>query len=239
MSPRIKRTMRFEQTASMPKHALAAVYDLEGFSRFFSQPDVQDYVPRFLNHVSDAVTVTFAGGHSYWLDPPQDATPLLAPVHQKFLGDGMLLVWTPERGQNSFSEGFLRALCNRLWNLKFMFHRVVEKAADDVPVAEVPRSIRVGLARGTVFQLSRQNSRQKEFIGYAINLASRLQSYCPGIGLMASARLQLPQKLLDKHGYRRVVATQLEGFPKEIVIVDADEYDSLDEGTRDRLFEPI
>lgn len=45
-------TFRFTGKASYPRNAVALLYDLEGFSRFFNQPDVQDYVPTFLNHVS-------------------------------------------------------------------------------------------------------------------------------------------------------------------------------------------
>ena len=39
-------TFKFELPASRPKQGLVVIYDLEGFSRFFNQPDVQDYMYR-------------------------------------------------------------------------------------------------------------------------------------------------------------------------------------------------
>jgi class 3 adenylate cyclase len=104
---------------------------------------------------------------------------------------------------------------------------------------EVPRRIRFGLARGTVYKLMGQRQEKNEYIGFCINLASRLQRYCPELGFIASARLGLPKATLDKHRYRRVIATKLRGFPKEVVIVDKMEYQQLDQAVKDRLFEEI
>lgn len=59
-------TFKFSDKASYPKNALALMYDLEGFSRFFNQPDVQNYVPAFLNHVSEAMSVVLFSGNAYW-----------------------------------------------------------------------------------------------------------------------------------------------------------------------------
>ena len=61
------RRFEFDSTASHPKHGIAMIYDLEGFSRFFNQPDVQDYVPKFLNLVSEALSIAIYGGKAYWL----------------------------------------------------------------------------------------------------------------------------------------------------------------------------
>jgi hypothetical protein len=139
--------MKFVSQASRPHHALALIYDLEGFSRFFNQPDVQDYVPRFLNHVSSAISVSLFGGDSYWTGGTKHISALLPPIHQKFLGDGALYIWTPAKGQNTFEPKFLTYLCNRLWTLKNQFRRILEEAACDVPVVDVPSKIRFGLAR--------------------------------------------------------------------------------------------
>jgi len=67
-------------------------------------------------------------------------------------------------------------------------------------------------------------------------LASKLQHYCPQLGFIASARLNLPNALLEKHGYKRVIATRLPGFPKEIVIVDKREFEALGPQLRGELF---
>lgn len=236
----MEATVRFDSTASSPRHGLALVYDLEGFSKFFNQPDVQDYVPQFINTVSAAVSVTLFGGDAYWLgDENKMYKPLsIRPLHEKFLGDGALYVWldTPDK---KITTPVIANLCNRLWTLKTNFSKVVAASFDDVPVVDVPRRIRFGLARGTIFELTRRSEQEKEYIGFCLNLASRLQKYCPDLGFIASARLRLPAQKLTQYGYTRVVATEIKGFPREIVVVDSDEYDHLDTHVRDALFEPL
>jgi hypothetical protein len=79
-------------------------------------------------------------------------------------------------------------------------------------------------------------SRSKEYVGYCINLASRLQKHCPEIAFVASARVRLPETTLRRHGYIRVIAKTLRSFPPEIVIVDKDDYDGLSQETREQYF---
>lgn len=230
---------KFKPTASPPTNGVALLYDLEGFSRFFNQPDVQDYVPTFLNHVNAAVGTCLFGGNAFWLNSPKEYTALTrTPIHEKFLGDGALYVWLAETDA-PLTVSFVRALCNRLWNLKNRFEVVVKKSLDEVPVADVPSKIRFGLARGTIYELISEESERKEYIGFCINLASRLQKYCPELGFIASARMGLTEADLSKSGYIRTVAKKIPGFPREVVVVDQNEYESLDAVTRDRLFDSL
>jgi class 3 adenylate cyclase len=215
------------------------VYDLEGFSRFFNQPDVQDYVPVFINHVSSAVSTCIYGGKQYWVDDgrTEDALPSL-PLHEKFLGDGAMYIWL-DRDDAPITSDFTRQLCNRLWNLKTMFDEVLRAATDILPVLDVPSRIRFGVAAGTIYELRRPGSGGREYIGFCINLASRLQKYCPELGFIASARIGLPQAMLEEHKYTKVVAKSLKGFPREVVIVDKGEWDALGPTPRDALFESL
>jgi class 3 adenylate cyclase len=228
--------IKFTPKASRPKNGLALIFDLEGFSAFFNKPDVNDYVSRFLNHVFDAVSTVIEGGSAYWDRRIRKPDPLsLQPVHVKFLGDGALYVWTTKEGKD-FSTSFITNLCNRIFNLKIWFDQVRTKCEDDVPVVDLPARIRFGVARGTVFELSHSGSRRREYIGFCINLASRLQSYCPELGFIASARVMIPATVLKKHGYIKVVATKLKGFPNELVLVDSAEFNNLAEARRLELF---
>lgn len=240
MARRIETTIHFDPKASRAKHAIVLIYDLEGFSRFFNQPDVQDYVPKFLNHISAVFQTILLGGVAYWRKSRKESyelTRLSAPIHEKFLGDGALYVLTPPGAVGSFTDEFVVYLCNRLWNLQNNFERVLRRAADEVPVFELPKRIRFGLASGTVYELTCRRTARKEYIGFCINLASRLQKYCPELGFIASARIGLTEETLEKHGYRKVVATKIRGFPKEIVIVDNNEFEGLDPDLRETLFE--
>lgn len=239
MARKIERTFTFDSQASRPKHAVALIYDLGGFSRFFNQPDVQDYVPKFINLVSKAVSIIFFGGVHYWMEREEEISRIQAPIHEKFLGDGALYLWIPPKDSNTFTSEFIINLCNRLWNLKNDFDIVLKKAADEIPVFELPTQIRFGLARGTIYELTYKNSTNKEYIGFCINLASRLQKYCSDLAFIASARIDLQAKTIREHGYIKVAATKLKGFPKEIVIVDKAEYEELEANVKKELFEPL
>jgi len=105
-----------------------------------------------------------------------------------------------------------------------------------VPVLEVPRKVRFGLARGSVYELRTQDATACEYIGFSINLASRLQKYCPELGFIASARLIFSDSEIARHGFMKVVATQLRGFTDEIVVIDRVEYEALPDDIRNRLF---
>jgi len=232
-------TIHFDTKASRPKHAIVMIYDIEGFSKFFNQPDVQEYVPRFLNHISNVIKTAIYGGRDYWTTSPESLPPLLAPVHEKFLGDGGLYVWLPPENQKEFSSTFVTELCNRLWNIQNGFETIRKKCVEDIPVYELPRGIRFGLSRGTVYELTNQKTREREYIGVSINLASRLHKYCSELAFIASARVEIPEVILNKFGYIKVIAVKVKGFPKEIVIVDKNEYSKLSEEIRNEIFESL
>jgi len=232
-------TIRFDPEASLPKQGVALVYDLEGFSRFFNQPDVNNYVPKFLNKVNEALGTVIFGGEAYWTPDKTTLSPLATPVHEKFLGDGALILWTHDSSATSNPEDLAVVLCNRLWNLKTCFSEVLKRCADDVPVVDLPSRIRFGLAAGSIFELHRAGGEQREYIGFCINLASRLQKYCPHLGFIASARLGLPAAMLAEHGYIKVVAKKIKGFPREIVLMDESEYLDLDRSLKSSLFDSI
>ena len=228
----------FKPRASRARNGISVIFDLGEFSKFFSQPDVHDYIPRYLNHVTRCIEIALFGGVQFWNPEPDVLRPLaLLPVHRKFLGDGALYIWTPKKDTGTFGENFVNYLSNRLWNLQNEFRRINKACSDDVPVFELPTTLRIGVARGTIFELSFEKSTAKEYIGICINLASRLQKYCPGLNFLASARLGLTHDRIEQHGYMRVVATKIRGFPKEIVIVDKEGFSNLHEETRDDLFE--
>src|SRR5438552_16533480 len=145
-------TIQFDSKASHPQRGLVVVYDLEGFSRFFNQPDVQEYVPGFINHVSAAISTCIYGGSHYWTTQAEQTAGLSnVPVQEKYLGDGAMYIWL-ETDKSSLGEEFAGNLCNRLWNLKTGFKKVLEAAADLLPVVDVPGRIRFGVAAGTIYE---------------------------------------------------------------------------------------
>lgn len=232
---------QFKPSASLPQQALVMIFDLEGFSKFFSQPDVQDYVPKFMNIVLSAIESCFNGvGTAYWLpsdDKQKDKAYVKFPevIHSKFLGDGALYIWS----YNSFTEMQRVYLINRLWKLKTYFHKIVEKAADEIPILDIPKNIRFGISAGTIYKLTYANSNKEEYVGYSINLASRLQSYCRQIGITISGRVNIKTDVLERSNYIKVIVKNIKGFPQEVVVVDKHDYDKLDADTRAAIFELI
>jgi len=209
------------------------IFDLEGFSNFFSQPDVQEYVPQYLNIILEAIDVAINGGESYWHEKTRELPALPQPIHSKFLGDGALYIWK----YKDFEYNQLATLVNRFYALRFNFSKILSRAAEVAPVIDIPKNIRFGIAAGSVYKLTYKNSNKEEFIGYSINLASRLQSYCRDIGFIISARLNIKSKDLEVNEYVKKVAKNLKGFPKEFVLIDRDDYKDLSEQLKSELFE--
>jgi class 3 adenylate cyclase len=228
----------FKSTASFPEHAIVMTFDLEGFSQFFSQPDVHNYVPKYLNVVMEALDLIINGGDLYWgsdtkIKKFKVGKSMPKPMHSKFLGDGALYVWR----YHDFTAATIINLVNSLFNFANGFEKVVQKATEDVPVVDYPKRIRIGISAGSVYKLTYSNSNKEEYIGYCINLASRLQNYCRELGFLVSARLSLSSSQLQKDDYVKVVATKIKGFPRELVIVDKASFINLSETRRNELFE--
>ncbi len=58
-------------------------------------------------------------------------------------------------------------------------------------------------------------------------------------GYDASARLNVPNQRLSKSKYKKVIAIKLKGFPREIVIVNEEEFNSLKPKIKKELFEEL
>jgi len=227
-------TLAFVAKSSSPFKGLAVIFDLAGFSTFFNEAGDQEYVPTFLNEVLNTVRIAIGGGEPYWYESKIPARALEPPVHVKFLGDGALYVWKlPE--DSAEAERLRIYLCNRLFNIHNNFEKILDHIAEEVPVVGLPPSIRFGVASGVLYELTREDG-ASEFIGFPINLASRLQSYCRGLGFIVSAHLGFTTDQLKQFGYSRVVATNVPGFPPQLVLVDENEYKKLDKEVKANLF---
>jgi class 3 adenylate cyclase len=225
------QVIKFAPEASPPIKAVVVMADLEGFSRFFSQPDVHLYVPRFLNHIFSALNLSFEGGIIPWLDRKEATRGFPRPIHSKFQGDGALYIWEQNEGLD-MTEFFCM-----LDLFQSNYKKIIANCIEDIPVADVPKRIRFGIAAGSVYKLTYEDGSGSEYIGYAINLASRLQKYCREFGFIASARVDLRPKFLNEMSYVRVIAKELRGFPREIVIVGKREFAALDESRKASLFD--
>lgn len=231
----------FHTKGTPGREAVVVAFDLEGFSQFFTQQDVQLHAPDFLNVVLDAFHAIFRPGRPYWIregveveNPIQN---LPEPTFVKFMGDGGLYIWIAPNEDEPIDAQFQAYLMNFVWLFKRSFPRVVERARKVVPLVTLPERIRFGITRGAVYGLKRPGQLEPvDYIGFTINLAARLQSYCRELGFVASARVRIDPALAEQYDWQRVTATKLRGFQPEIVYVDKHEYEALDEKIKTSLF---
>ncbi|WP_158824752.1 hypothetical protein [Mucilaginibacter lacusdianchii] len=224
--------------ANNPTLGLAMIFDVSGFTNFFNKPDLQYYITDYINHVIECVEITIYGGIDYWTTYPEKLKSLQKPSLRKFLGDGLLYIWEENDTAYLKNSKFKIDLINRVWNLQTYFKEVNKKLHEIIPIADLPKSIKFGLAQGTVYKLSEADGGQ-DYIGPCINLASRLVKYCPEINFICSARLNLPLQDISNNGYMKIIANEIRSFEYEIVIIDQDDYLSLKEEDKARLFKEL
>jgi class 3 adenylate cyclase len=156
---------------SKPTDAIAAVFDLDGFTQFCNQIDPHLSVPSFLHPFLS------------WLMKQKDEEEGVAlwcplPFFTKFMGDGLLVIWS-SRG---LSQAAMRNVIASAWSICKKYHHEFLPSLKS-RVSEPPSRLRVGLARGTVYSVGEGN----DYVGSCINMASRLQKL-PGIGFAFNRR---------------------------------------------------
>jgi class 3 adenylate cyclase len=228
--------LQFLRDVRVVPNALVVVWDLEGFSSFASQPDAKRYVADFLNEVFTVFEASIAGDCAWLFDHETHLRPPFPPVYRKFLGDGALLLWLVGHGREELQESDVKQLLVILWLFQQDFPKLVQRISHDIPLVDLPKRIRIAVSAGEVLQLQYENSDGCEYIGHALNLASRLQNYHPAVGFIVSHRVQ-------PNGFRgilqKVVATRIKGLPREIVWVGAAELAAIPETSRGELFADV
>lgn len=200
--------------------ALAAIFDLSGFTNFCSQVDphlaVPEYLSQFLDWLFDAIkrelTIrNYNKGKVLWTQ-----LPFLA----KFLGDGVLFLWdTSNLTENGVCNivGILHEICKEYHD---SFYQEVKKR-----VVNPPSTLRCGIARGRVFSVGNA----EDYVGPCINIATRLQK----LGLLTfcfSRRGLDVKKNMDKTWWNVFVEKriQLRGIGRnELVWIVKKEFDNL------------
>ncbi|MFC1903121.1 hypothetical protein ACFLX4_03535 [Chloroflexota bacterium] len=146
--------------------AIAAVFDLSGFTNFCSQVDphlaVPEYLSRFLDWLFTEIKDVFVRETSetetiLWAD-----LPFLA----KFLGDGALFLWDTKNMGGA-------EICNvvtSLWEICQSYVQVFYPSIRKV-VTKPPALLRCGISRGQVFSVGNG----EDYSGPCINVAARLQ----------------------------------------------------------------
>lgn len=262
--PHIKRE-RFDQftanvldlgdltTPTRDVDAIAAIFDLAGFTKFCTQIDPQlaisEYLAAFLDWLfatvkreslvdeSDLASGTTpkrkrkAGARTALKDDGSIPTFAMLPFFAKFMGDGMLFLWnTSGLTEQTICSvpAILMQVCAS-YELEFL-----PKIA--FTVADPPEMLRCGIARGKVFSVGNGN----DFVGPCINMASRLQKL-GAMQIAFSRRGFNADKFMDAHMRGHFVlkmAPIREIGENELVYIDKDHFDNLPDGEKALFEEP-
>lgn len=231
----------FEDVTATPKEVVILIYDFENFTTFLSIPDIHRDLARYLTFVDQEVRKIFLGGKPAYDAPDEAETPKLeiSIIHEKFLGDGALFIGEVKPSGPEARDSELNELCSRAWNTKEFFERVNSAAMKFMPVTDLPERIRIGITYGTVLELPRSDG-EKEYIGYAINLAARLQKYAGQASFLASARLPRADKWLSENNFVKVRAKALRGRNTELVFIDKSDFEQSQSSAEGKdLFEAV
>lgn len=202
--------------------AIAAVFDLSGFTNFCNQPDPHLAVPEFLSQFLDwlfkeikkeFVQNTYDEGKELWAD-----LPFLA----KFLGDGALFLWDAQNMSDTAMRNVVVSLSNICGHYRAQLYPKVKAV-----VVDPPDTLRCGIARGRVFSVGNG----QDYVGPCINIASRLQqlshlTFCfsrRGLDIYKSKSKAVRQHFVEKCVTIRGIGEN------ELVWVVKEEFDKLPE----------
>lgn len=146
--------------------ALAAMFDLQGFTDFCNQIDphlvVPEYLDQFLSWLFDEVR------RQLTVESTNDKVYLWArlPFYAKFMGDGVLFLWDTQHFASPSEYGNIVSAMDDICDA---FGKFRDQTAKEF--ARVPRQLRCGLARGQVIAVGDG----ADYVGPCINMAARLQ----------------------------------------------------------------
>jgi len=201
-------------------NALAAIFDLEGFTTFCSQLDPQLVVPEYLG---EFLPWLFRDIATRFTKERKDGTVLIwgsLPFFAKFTGDGVLFLWDTEHCKG------LKGIGNVVISLREISDdyasRFLPKAKAEH--ARAPSRLRVGICRGQVLSIGDGN----DYVGPCINMVSRLQKL-GSLSFAVSRRGFDPAKCFPSRADQYVVKTTAirQIGDDELIVLRKDEYDNL------------
>lgn len=216
---------------SIRVEALAASFDLTGFTRFCSQVDPHLCVPEFLSSFLDwlfeqlrteLVDVSYEKGKMLWA-----ALLFMA----KFTGDGVLFLWDTEGMTPKSIGNVIASLANICQKYAAVFYPEMKRR-----VSEAPKTLRCGIARGAVFSVGDR----EDYVGPCINIACRLHKLST-LSFCFSQRGLAIEKHMTEDSVKRFLLKRvsIRGIgDNELVYVFDDEFAQLPEADKDSFTQP-
>jgi class 3 adenylate cyclase len=201
--------------------ALAAFYDLEGFTSFCNQVDSHLVIPEFLKQFIDWLFLSLAREAKQSEQEGRIVTWGTLPFYIKFLGDGILFLWDTDLSHHPTDIG------NIVTNL-YLVARGYQ--GDFLPDARrhfshPPSRLRCGVARGQIITVGNG----EDYVGSCINIAARLQKLSQLTFAVSRRGIDLGRAWTTADfGKLALKAVDLRGIgPGELVYVAAKEFEDL------------
>jgi hypothetical protein len=200
--------------------AIAAVFDLEGFTQFCKQIDPHLAVPVFLEHFLNWFFEKIKEETKHKEQENGIATYHDLPILTKFLGDGILVIWDT-KNMPPIAQANIITSCSQICAkyLKEFYPKIKSKVTD------APKRIRCGVAKGNIFSVGNG----EDYVGPCINFASRLQKL-PGLLFAFSDRgFKVEENWAEQDLPKWVVKkVQIRGIGEsELVYIRKHEYTAL------------
>ncbi len=158
--------------------AVAAVFDLEGFTKFCGQIDPQLSVPNYLNKFLSWLMEQIK---KETINSESDEGVLLwhpLPFLTKYTGDGLLILWDSSTMSATSLANLIISLLNICRNYPAQLLSQVKHS-----IVSPPLALRCGIARGTVYSVGED----ADYVGSCINMAARIQKL-PGLSFAFNCR---------------------------------------------------
>lgn len=212
--------------------AVAAVFDLQGFTRFCNQTDPQFSLPEFLSAFLEWLFEIIRQEHTTKVHPEgvQLFSPL--PFYAKFMGDGVLMLW-------DVADANTVQIRNIVHSCKLICDKYITTFYEEIAgrVSYPPRVLRCGVARGNVFTVGDGN----DYVGSCINLAARIQK-TPGASFAFCPRgMHLHESIASDFFKKSIVVKKMSirGIGDgELIAVLKKEYDAMGEEDQKLLLAP-
>jgi len=210
--------------------ALAAVFDLSGFTNFCSKVDphlsVPEYLSRFLYWLFDEIRTEFTAKGYHKSKALWAELPFLA----KFSGDGVLFLWDTSNMTETRICNIVVSLLCICREYRNTFYREIKMV-----VGSPPKVLRCGIARGRVFSVGNG----QDYVGSCINIASRLQKLSDLTFCFSQRGFDIEQDMeeVNRRNFVEKLVT-LRGIGEELVWILKKEFNNLPEKERELFRSP-
>ena len=205
--------------------ALAAIFDLCGFTSFCGQVDPDLAVPEYLSRFLDWLFAEIKEG--LVREKGENETVLWAslPFLAKFLGDGVLFLWDTKNMGGPEVCNVVTSLWEICGNYVGKFYPEIRRV-----VTQPPNVLRCGVARGSVFSVGNGD----DYVGPCINIASRLQKVAKLTFCVSRRGFDIENHMPEETAAKYVLkSTALRGIgDNELVWVRREEFENLQDEER-------